>query len=106
MSPRINLKAEYERIGRERDEAGKLADRDKRRFMVRTLVWCWVWSLAGIALILKSWNVRGQIGFIELPGQMLLAKTYFWSGLVVGTGGSFGALVYGWRKAMDRGLLD
>ena len=101
-----SIKAEYERIGQERHEAGKLADRDKLWWVVRTLVWCWLWSLAGIALILMSSHVRGQIGFIELPRQMLLAKSYFWGGLVVGTAGSLGTLIINWRKALDRGLFD
>ena len=103
---RIDVKAEYERIGGERAVAGRLFDRERRNFMILTLVYCWMWSLAGIALIGQSAHIHAQIGWIELPRQMALAKTYFWGGVLVGGGGSFFTLVYRWRKAMDRGMFD
>jgi hypothetical protein len=102
----MNVKAEYERIGHERDAAGRVFDRERRVFMTMTVVYCWLWTIVGLALIGASFHVRATIGFIELPRQMLLAQSYFWGGVTLGTGGGFGTLVYRWRKAMDRGMLD
>jgi hypothetical protein len=102
----IDVKAEYQRIGSERDAAGRVFDRERRVFMVMTLVYCWIWTIAGLALMAVSFHVHATIGWIELPRQMLKAKSYLWGGLMVGTGGSFGALVYRWRQAMERGMLD
>lgn len=99
----IELKREYERIGRERSAAEREFARERRRFMVVTVIWCWVWCIAGLALIGQSFRVHAQIGWIEFPRQMLLAKSYFWAGQLVGTGGAFGTLVYRWR---NRGMLD
>jgi hypothetical protein len=103
---RINVKAEYERIGSERVAADKVFERDRRIFMVATVLYCWMWTIAGLALIAVSFHVPATIGWIELPRQMLIAKSYFWGGVLVGTGGGFGTLVFRWRKAMDRGMFD
>jgi hypothetical protein len=103
---RIDVKAEYERIGSERDAAGRVFDRERRVFMMMTLVYCWIWTIAGLALMAISFHVHATIGWIELPRQMLIAKSYFYGGILVGTGGAFATLVYRWRRAMDRGMMD
>src|SRR3954468_21500963 len=103
---RIDLKAEYQRIGKERVAADRVFERERRAFMIVTLVYCWGWTVAGLALIGVSFHIPATIGWIELPRQMLLAKSYFWGGVMVGTGGAFGTLVYRWRQAMERGMLD
>lgn len=103
---RIDVRAEYQRIGSERDAAGRQFDRERLLFMVLTVVYCWVWTIAGLALIGMSFHVHATIGWIELPRQMAIAKAYFWGGVLVGTGGAFATLVYRWRQAMERGMLD
>jgi hypothetical protein len=103
---RINLKAEYERIGSERDAAGRVFDRERRLFMVMTVVYCWLWTIAGLAVMGVAFHIPATIGWIELPRQMMKAKAYFWGGVMIGTGGGFGTLVYRWRQAMERGMLD
>lgn len=74
--------------------------------MVVTLVYCWVWCVAGLALIGMSFHVHATIGWIELPRQMMLAQSYFWGGIIVGAGGTFATLVRRWRDAADRGMID
>src|SRR4051812_44305606 len=101
-----DLKTEYDRIGRERTAAGREHDRDGRRFHVWTLIWMWVWTIAGCILVAQSMHIQGQIGWIELPREMMRAKIYFWGGLFVGASGSFGTLTYRWKLAMDRGYFD
>src|SRR4051812_17452143 len=93
-----NLKVEYERIGQERTTAGREHDRARRRFLVATVGWMWLWTLAGIVLIVQSAHINARIGPIELPRRMLLAQTFFWGGLTLGAAGSLGSLIVRWRK--------
>jgi hypothetical protein len=101
---RVDIKSEYERIGRERDEGIRQSDREKLWLALRTLGWCWLWVLAG--LIGMSFNVNATIGPLYFPGKMLVARSYFWGGVLVGAGGAFTTLVIAWRKAMERGMLE
>ena len=101
-----DLRREYEQIGQERDEASRLAAREKRRFFVKVAVICWVWTVIGLVLVGRSFNINATIGNLYFPGLMQKAGLYMSAGLFVGTAGPIATLIVGWRKATERGYLD
>lgn len=101
-----DLKAEYSRIGKERDAGGKIADRARFWFHLRTLAWCWVWVVIGGVLMAKSLHINASVGPFYFPGLMAKAEAYWNGGLFIGTAGPIATLLFFWRRAINRGILD
>src|SRR6201989_1303582 len=93
-----DLRAEYDRIGREKDAAGKEADRSKVRFLVQVAAMCWVWVIIGMALVGESFHIDATIGQLYYPALLAKAQAYFSAGMFVGTAGPIGTLLWGWRR--------
>lgn len=79
---------------------------ERRRLMIQTLAWCWLWVIAGGLLLGESFHINALVGWIYFPRLMAKAEAFFLGGLFVGTVGPLVTLFIAWRKAMDRGLLD
>lgn len=60
---------------------------------VRTVLWCWFWSLMGMFLV----------GWAFHTTNVYYGRISFWLGLAVGNGGVLFTLVAAWRAAELRG---
>jgi hypothetical protein len=80
--------------------------RERRRLALQMLGWCWLWAIVGGLLMGESFHINAVVGWIYFPRLMARAQGYFLGGLFVGTAGPLSTLFVGWRRAMDRGLLD
>jgi hypothetical protein len=101
-----DLKVEYERIGQEREAAGRIADRERFWFFVRLAALCWVWVVIGLVIMAQAFRINATVGQFYFPGLMAKADAYLKIGVFVGTGGPLATLIVGWRKASHRGYLD
>jgi hypothetical protein len=101
-----DLRAEYERIGKERDEAGRASDRERFRFFVRIAVISWIWVIIGGALMAKGLNIDATVGPFYFPGLMARAEALFKGGLFIGTAGPLLTIIFGMRMGNNRGYLD
>ena len=101
-----DLRADYQRIGEERDAAGAIADREKLWFFVRLGAFCWAWVAVGGVMMARGLHINATIGPFYFPGLMDRAEMWFNSGLFVGTAGPLMTLIFGLRRATHRGLLD
>ncbi|HET9424115.1 MAG TPA: hypothetical protein VFO55_01990 [Gemmatimonadaceae bacterium] len=101
-----DLRAEYERIGQERDEAARIAARERRWFFVRVAAACWVWVIVGAAVMAQAFRIDATVGAFYYPGLMAKAEAYLQGGVFIGTAGPLVTLIIGWRKASGRGYLD
>jgi hypothetical protein len=101
-----DLRSEYERIGAERDEAGRVADRERFWFFVRLAGICWLWVIAGGVIMAQGFHINATVGQFYFPGLMAKAEAWLKGGLFVGTAGPLGTLIVGWRRARARGYLD
>lgn len=101
-----DLRAEYQRIGAERDEAGRIADRERFWFFVRLAGVCWVWVIIGGFIMARAFHIDATVGQFYFPSLMEKAETYLKVGVFVGTAGPLATLIIGWRKAAQRGYLD
>jgi hypothetical protein len=96
----------HQRIADEYAADARDITRERRRFMVRTLAWCWLWVIIGGLLMGKSFHIDATVGWIYYPQLMAKAEGYFQGGLFIGTAGPLASLLIGWRRAVSRGLLD
>lgn len=101
-----DLRAEYAQIGRERDDAGRIADRERFWFFVRVAAICWVWVIVGGFIMAQAFHIRATVGQFYFPGLMAKAEAYLKTGVFVGTAGPLATIIIGWRKAAQRGYLD
>jgi hypothetical protein len=57
-----DLRNEYSRIGKERDDAGRIHDRERFWFWVRIAVVCWVWVIIGAVVMAQGFHMNATIG--------------------------------------------
>jgi hypothetical protein len=100
------LRDEYTRIGRERDESGRIHDRRRFWFWTRVAAACWAWVIAGGAIMAQGFHMNATIGAFYYPDLMDPAKLMVDAGVFVGTSGAFATLVWAWRAANKRGYFD
>jgi len=85
--------AEYERIGREREQASREADRVYRRELVRVCLEIFLWTIVGCALAAFAFHVRDRdTGLIFLYGGML-----------VNISGVFTSCLLAYHRGQERG---
>jgi hypothetical protein len=101
-----DLRSEYAQIGRERDEAGRLHDRQRFWFWVRIAAVCWIWVAIGAAVMGIGFHMNASVGQFYFPELMDRARLYVDTGVFVGTAGAFGTLMWAWRTAAKRGYFD
>jgi hypothetical protein len=101
-----HLRSEYAEIGRERDAAGRIHDRERFWFWVRIAALCWVWVAAGAVVMAMGFHMNATVGQFYFPALMDRAKLYVDTGVFVGTAGAFVTLVLAWRIADKRGYFD
>ena len=101
-----NLRTEYARIGRERDEAGRVHDRHRLWFWVRVAAIAWAWVVAGVLILGQGLHINATVGQFYFPDAMDRAKLWFQAGIFVGTAGPVGTYMWAWRAASKRGYLD
>lgn len=101
-----DLRADYARIGQERDDAGRVADREKRWFFIRVAAICWAWVIVGGVVMAQAFHIDATVGHFYFPELMDRANLYLQTGVFVGTAGPLGTLIWGWRAATHRGYLD
>lgn len=102
----VNLRDEYTRIGQERDAAGREFDRSKLWFFVRIGAVCWAWTIAGAVVMAQAFHIDASVGQFYFPERMETAQLWMKGGLLIGTGGPLGTLIWGWRTAGRRGYFD
>lgn len=100
------LRSQYARIGRERDEAGRVADREKFWFFVRLAGVCWAWVAVGGVIMAQAFHINAVVGQFYFPGLMDKANAYLKTGVFIGIAGPLGTLIAGWRIAARRGYFD
>jgi hypothetical protein len=100
------LRTEYAQIGRERDAAGRLADREKFWFFVRLAGICWLWVVVGGVVMAQAFHIRASVGQFYFPDLMDKANAYLKTGVFIGTAGPLGTLIAGWRVGARRGYFD
>ena len=100
------LLAEYAQIGRERDEAGRVHDRQRFWFWVRIAAVAWVWVIVGAAIMANGFHLNAVVGPFYFPDVMDRAKLWFQTGAFVGTAGPLVTFLWAWRTAGKRGYLD
>ena len=87
------LTSEYERIGAERDHAGRLADRERFWFFVRLAGICWLWVIVGGLMLAQGFHINATVGQFYFPGLMAKAEAWLKGGLFVGTAGPLATLI-------------
>ena len=87
------LQAEYERIGREREQAGREADRVYRRELVRVCAQMFGWTAAGVVIAAFAFRAHDRD-----PGMIFL-----YAGMVVNWGGVLWSIVAAYVRGEARG---
>ena len=101
-----DLRAEYAEIGRERDETGRVHDRQRFWFWVRVAIVAWVWVIIGGVIMAQGLHMNAVVGKFYFPDVMDRAQLWFDTGAFVGTAGPFGTFMWAWRAASKRGYFD
>ena len=101
-----DLRSEYSQIGRERDAAGHVHDRQRFWFWVRVCAVAWIWVIIGGAIMAQSFRLNAVVGPFYFPDVMDRARLWMNSGIFVGTTGAFGTFRWAWRTASKRGYFD
>ena len=87
------VEAEYERIGREREQASREADRVYRRELVRVCLEMFGWTAVGLIIAAFGFHVRDRdTGMIFLYG-----------GMIVNWVGVLWAIATAYRRGEERG---
>jgi hypothetical protein len=89
----IDRKAEYERIGREREEAERESRRIALRDLLRASLQCAGFCVLGLAIMFFAFHVN----------ELLLGRVFFWGGLVVGYAGMSYTILSAYRRGIQRG---
>lgn len=85
--------AEYERIGREREQASRESDRVYRRELLRVCLEILVWTIAGCLIAAFAFHVNDRdTGLIFLYG-----------GMVVNVGGVLASCLFAYQRGQERG---
>lgn len=100
------LRTEYAEIGRERDAAGRVHDRERFWFYVRIGAVCWAWVVVGGLIMAQGFHMNAVVGQFYFPDVMDRAQLWVDTGATVGSAGAFATLMWGWRAASKRGYLD
>lgn len=85
--------AEYERIGREREEAEREARRITRVELLRATLQVILSCVAGLAIMFFAWWVDDPV----------LGKAFLWGGMAVGYAGMAYAILSAYRRGVERG---
>jgi hypothetical protein len=101
-----DLRAEYAEIGRERDESGRVHDRQRFWFWVRIAGMSWVWVIIGGVIMAQGFHMNAVVGTFYFPDVLDRAQLWVDTGVFVGTAGAFATLMWGWRAASKRGYFD
>ena len=101
-----DLREEYARIGQERDAAARIDKRERFWFWARVVAICWGWTILGAVVMAKAFRINAYAGPFVFPETLELAKLWLQGGLLIGTGGSLGTLIWSWRAAAKRGYFD
>jgi hypothetical protein len=88
-----SLKAEYDRIGREREEASRRADRQSRLELIRVCAEMLGWTVVGIAVF--------SVGFAVSDGE--LGMIFVYGGMVINYAGVATSLWMAYQRGQDRG---
>lgn len=96
----------HQRIADEYEADARDIKRERWSFALLTLAGCWFWVVVGAVLMGESFHINAVVGWVYFPKLMARAQGYFMGGLFVGTAGPLGTLLFAWRRAMDRGLLQ
>ncbi|HJQ21994.1 MAG TPA: hypothetical protein VJ867_16740 [Gemmatimonadaceae bacterium] len=89
----MDRKAEYERIGRERQLAEREAQSVTRRALLRASLEIVVSCLAGLCIMFFAWHVDDPV----------LGKAFLWGGMAVGYAGMAFAILSAYRRGVERG---
>ena len=88
-----NRKAEYERIGAERLAAGRDAQRETRRDLLRASLQCAGFCAAGLFVMFFAFYVD----------DLQVGRAFLWGGMLVGYSGIAYTLVSAYRRGEKRG---
>ena len=86
-------KAEYERIGREREEAERESRSIALRDLLRASLQCGGFCVLGLAIMFWAFHVN----------DLLLGRVFFWGGLVAGYTGMSYTILSAYRRGVQRG---
>ena len=89
----LDRKAEYERIGRERDEAEREAQRVLRADLLRSCVHIIGWTILGLAIMFWAFYVT----------DVTLGRAFLYGGMAVGYAGVFYTIFAVYRRGEKRG---
>ena len=91
--PALDRKAEYERIGRERAEAEREAQRILRADLLRWCVHLIAWTVLGLAIMFFAFYVT----------DVTVGKVFLYGGMAVGYAGVFYTIGAAYRRGEKRG---
>ena len=89
----MSLKDEYERIGREREEASRKVDRAYRRELARVCLEMLGWTATGLVLVFGAFRVNDV-----QQGWML-----FYAGQIINISGVVWSIWSAYQRGADRG---
>ncbi|MFI5230093.1 MAG: hypothetical protein ACHQWU_13550 [Gemmatimonadales bacterium] len=87
------VKAEYERIGRERDEASRWADRFYRWELVRVCARMFGWTVLGLVPAAFAFHVNDRD----------LGKILLYTGMIITASGILWTIASAYRRGEERG---
>jgi hypothetical protein len=89
----IDRRAEYERIGREREAAERESSRVTRVELLKASLQVVVSCLAGLVIMFFAWWVHDPV----------LGKAFLWGGMAVGYSGMAYTILSAYRRGVERG---
>ena len=101
-----DLRAEYAEIGRERDQAGRVHDRQRFWFWVRVAAVALCWVIVGAVIMAQGFHMNAVVGKFYFPDVMDRAQLWVDTGAFVGTAGPFATFMWAWRTGSRRGYFD
>jgi hypothetical protein len=87
------VREEYERIGREREAAGRAADRVYRRELFRVCAEMIAWTVAGCVLAAWAFHVTDRD----------IGMAFFYGGMIVNIGGVMFSCARAYHRGVERG---
>ena len=89
----LDRKAEYERIGREREAAEREASAVLRRDLLRSALQLIAWTFLGLSIMFWAFYVS----------DVVLGRAFLYGGMAVGYSGIFYTLFQTYRRGEKRG---
>ena len=89
----LDRKAEYERIGREREAAEREASAVLRRDLLRSALQLIAWTFLGLSIMFWAFYVN----------DVTLGRAFLYGGMAVGYAGIFYTLLATYRRGEKRG---